>query len=227
MRTSPTIRPSKPSMAMTYNQRICPGKSASSAGKKTASQIAPKDLAIGETIFRERNQRTPSPVAKTGMRNAPIPKNWSIKSKTKAPTTPIQVRAARESVKIEALFSEGSSGEYEANARKRRRAETHNRNPISSLSRRLLVGAKIREKYFIWRIVPRRKTLLPALQNHARARRLCQEIGYVHNDELDARRRASTEPRRKVQHQSPDNNPINRKWHEPMLPHPGHEPRNR
>src|SRR5438552_1354158 len=158
MRTSPTIRPSKPSMAMTCNQRICPGKSASSAGKKTASQIAPKDLAMGETIFRERNQRTPRPAAKTGMRNAPIPKNWSIKSETKAPTTPIQFRAARESVKIEALFSEGSSGEYEASARKRRRAETHNKNPISSLSRRLLVGAKILDKYFIWRIVPRRKT---------------------------------------------------------------------
>ena len=44
-------------------------------GKKTASQIAPKDLAMGETIFRERNERTPRPAAKTGMRNAPIPKN--------------------------------------------------------------------------------------------------------------------------------------------------------
>src|SRR6266576_4635007 len=224
MRTSPTIRPNKPSMGMTCNQRICPGKSASSAGKKTASQIAPKDLAIGETIFRERNQRTPRPAAKTGMRNAPIPKNRSIKSETKAPTTPIQFRAARESVKIEALFSDGSSGEYEASARKRRRAETHNRNPISSLSRRLLVGAKILDKYFIWRIVPRRKTLLPALPNHARARRLCQKMGRVHNDELDARREQSSQPGGKEQHQRPHNDPINRKWHEPMPPHPSHEP---
>src|SRR5437762_9768845 len=47
------------------------------------------------------------------------------------------------------LLNDGSSGEYEASARKRRSAETHNRNPISSLSRRLLVGAKIREMAFM------------------------------------------------------------------------------
>src|SRR6185312_10334365 len=96
---------------------------------------------------------------------------------------PIQLRAVRELVRNDSVLKEGSSGEYEANARKRRRAETHNRNPISSLSRRLLVGAKILDKYFIWRIVPRRKTLLPALPNHARARRLCQRMGRLHNDE--------------------------------------------
>src|ERR1700726_2009973 len=44
---------------------------------------------------------------------------------------------------MEALFSEGSSGEYEASARKRRSAETHNRRPVSSLSRRLPVGTKM------------------------------------------------------------------------------------
>src|SRR5256884_2012903 len=208
-------------------QRACPGKSASSAGTKISSQIPPSDFAMGDMTRRERNQRIPNPMANTGIRNAPMPQNCSIKSAMTAPTKPIQFRAACEPVSTEALFRDGSSGEYEASARKRRRAETHNRNPISSLSRRLLVGAKIREKYFIWRIVPRRKTLLPALPNHARARRLCQEIGYVHNDELDARRRVSTEPRRKEQHQSPDNNPINGEWHEPMLAHPGHEPRYR
>ncbi len=62
---------------------------------------------------------------------------------------PIQLRAARDPVSTEALLSEGSSGEYEASARKRRSAETHNRNPTSSLRRRLLVGSKIVEKNFI------------------------------------------------------------------------------
>jgi hypothetical protein len=67
----------------------------------------------------------------------------------RAPTTPIQLRAAREPVRTEALFNDGSSGEYEASARKRRRAEMHKRKPTNSLSRRLLVGAKICEKYLI------------------------------------------------------------------------------
>src|SRR5271169_480648 len=61
----------------------------------------------------------------------------------RAPTTPIQLRATRVPVSTEALFSEGSSGEYEASARNRRSAETHNRNPISSFSRRLPVGLKM------------------------------------------------------------------------------------
>ncbi len=55
---------------------------------------------------------------------------------------PIQLRAACDPVRIEALFSEGSSGEYEASARKRRSAETHSRNPASSFSRRFLLGDK-------------------------------------------------------------------------------------
>lgn len=63
---------------------------------------------------------------------------------------PIQLRAACEPVSTEALFSEGSRGEYEASARKRRSAETHNRNPTSSLSRRLLVGTKMRAKNVMW-----------------------------------------------------------------------------
>ena len=62
---------------------------------------------------------------------------------------PIQLRAAREPVRTEALLNDGSSGEYEASARRRRSAETHNKKPISSLSRRLLVGAKMREIYFM------------------------------------------------------------------------------
>jgi hypothetical protein len=63
---------------------------------------------------------------------------------------PIQLRAACDPVRMEALFSEGSSGEYDASARKRRSAETHNRNPTSSFRRRFLVGVKIFEKNVMW-----------------------------------------------------------------------------
>ena len=132
-------------------QRACPGKSASSAGTKISSQIPPSDFAIGDMTRRERNHRIPNPIANTGIKNAPMPQNCSIKSAMTAPTKPIQLRAACEPVSTEALLNDGSSGEYEASARKRRSAETHNRNPISSLSRRLLVGAKIREMDFMAR----------------------------------------------------------------------------
>src|ERR1022692_3404391 len=71
-----------------------------------------------------------------------------------APTTPIQLRATWLPVSTEALFSEGSSGEYEASARKRRSAETHNRNPISSFSRRLPVGVKMLVRKRMWAVVP-------------------------------------------------------------------------
>jgi hypothetical protein len=47
-------------------------------------------------------------------------------------------------------LNEGSSGEYDANARKRRRAETHIRNPANSFRRRFLVGSKIFEKNVMW-----------------------------------------------------------------------------
>src|SRR5580658_1772422 len=63
---------------------------------------------------------------------------------------PIQLRAACDPVRIDALFSDGSSGEYDAKARKRRSAETHNRNPTSSFRRRFLVGVKIFEKNVMW-----------------------------------------------------------------------------
>jgi hypothetical protein len=62
---------------------------------------------------------------------------------------PIQLRAARDPVRTDALLNDGSSGEYDASARKRRSAEMHKRNPISSLSRRFRVGAKIFERNFI------------------------------------------------------------------------------
>src|SRR5271163_2893047 len=65
---------------------------------------------------------------------------------------PIQLRAACEPVRMEALFSDGSSGEYDASARKRRSAETHNRNPTSSFRRRFLVGEKTFEKDVMWHL---------------------------------------------------------------------------
>src|ERR1700686_403157 len=98
----------------------------------------------------------PSIAEKTGSRNAPIPKPCRTRPEIRAPTTPIHWRAAREPVSTEALFNDGSSGEYEANARKRRSAEMHKRKPTSSLSRRLLVGAKICERYLIGKLVPHR-----------------------------------------------------------------------
>src|SRR2546428_10013714 len=168
MRASPTILPNSPSIGITPIQRRCPGKRPSNAGTNTTSQIPPSDLATGDMTLRERNQRVPSTAAKTGSRYAPMPKNCSIRSETMAPTNPIQLRAAREPVSTDALLNDGSSGEYEASARKRRSAETHSRNPISSLSRRLLVGAKIRDKYVIGRNWHRAQTTplppVPALR---------------------------------------------------------------
>src|SRR5271170_1722244 len=63
---------------------------------------------------------------------------------------PIQLRAACDPVRMEALLSEGSSGEYDASARKKRSAETHNKNPTSSFRRRFLVGVKILAKNVMW-----------------------------------------------------------------------------
>src|SRR5579864_3967880 len=149
MRKSPTILPNRPSMGIAFIQRKWPGKSASRAGAKMIIQNPPTTLAIGEATLRERNQRMPSIAAKMGSRNAPIPNPCSTRSEIRAPTTPIQLRADREPVSTEALFKDGSSGEYEANARKRRSAEMHKRKPTNSLSRRLLVGAKICLRYLI------------------------------------------------------------------------------
>src|ERR1700686_3349313 len=115
----------------------------------------------------------PSIAEKTGSRNAPIPKPCKTRSATPEPTTPIQLRAAREPVSTEALFNDGSSGEYEANARKRRSAEMHKRKPTSSFSRRLLVGAKICEKYLIGVLGPTQERLsCLRCQIYARAFRL-------------------------------------------------------
>src|ERR1035441_2176522 len=75
---------------------------------------------------------------------------------------PIQFLAACDPVSTEALLSDGSSGEYDASARKRRSAETHNRNPTSSFRRRFLVGAKMLEKNVMWQRRHRRAKLTPS-----------------------------------------------------------------
>src|SRR5271169_6311023 len=64
-----------------------------------------------------------------------------------APTTPIQLCAGRPAGGFAAVFSDGSSGEYETRARTRRVAKTKTRKPISSLSRRLAVGVNGRAKF--------------------------------------------------------------------------------
>src|SRR5271169_6660234 len=99
----------------------------------------------------------------------------------RAPTTPIQLRATWVPVSTEALFSEGSSGEYEASARKRRSAETHNRNPISSLSRRLPVGTKMLARKRMWAVSHGYNN--PVAQS-ARAQSLLQEPGRPAMEEL-------------------------------------------
>src|ERR1019366_6796103 len=88
---------------------------------------------------------------------------------------PIQFLAACDPVSTEALLSDGSSGEYDASARKRRSAETHNKNPTSSFRRRFLVGEKIFEKIVMWqrrhrqgRIHPDSTVTRPELDNYAK-----------------------------------------------------------
>src|SRR5258708_2369550 len=103
-----------------------------------------------------------------------MPKNCRVRSEMTAPTTPIQLRATWVPVRTDALLNEGSSGEYEASARKRRSEETHNRNPISSFSRRLPVGKKMPVRR---RIMGRRYTGRETVlwRKSARALLLCQE----------------------------------------------------
>ena len=98
-------------MGITPIQRTCPGMRPNSAGTNIRSHAAPRDFATGDVILRERNQREPSAPRNTGTRKAPMPKPCSIKSEIMAPTSPTQLRAAREPVSTEALLNEGSSGE--------------------------------------------------------------------------------------------------------------------
>src|SRR5271157_1028912 len=98
---------------------------------------------------RERNQRSEENSRKTGIRKTATPKTCNARSLTMAPKTPIQLCAGRPAGGFDAVFSEGSSGEYEIRARTRRTAKTKTRNPISSLSRRLAVGVNVRAMMFI------------------------------------------------------------------------------
>src|SRR5664279_4280780 len=116
---------------------------------------------------RERNHRSEYSTRKTGTRNTATPNSCSAKSLTMAPTTPIQLCAGLEAGGVDAVFNEGSSGEYDTSARTRRAAKTNTRKPISSLSRRLAVGVKAREAIVMWafgRVAePRRlRGLMPA-----------------------------------------------------------------
>src|SRR5580658_6669172 len=121
----------------------------------------------------------------TGSRKAPTPKNCNARSEIRAPTTPIQLRAAWVPVNTDALFSEGSSGEYEANARKRRSAETHSRNPISSFSRRLPVGKKILARKRRRAVFHTGQETVPCRKS-ARALLLCQEAAIAAMPELES-----------------------------------------
>src|SRR5262252_1505274 len=66
-----------------------------------------------------------------------------------APNIPIQFCVGRPAGDVAAVFSDGSSGEYETSARTRRAAKIRTRNPISSLSRRLLVGVNARVRIML------------------------------------------------------------------------------
>src|SRR5271165_3701941 len=98
---------------------------------------------------RERNQRSAESSRKIGIRKTATPNTCNARSLTMAPKTPIQLCAGRPAGGFDAVFSEGSSGEYETRARTRRTAKTKTRKPISSLSRRLAVGVKVRAMMFI------------------------------------------------------------------------------
>src|ERR1019366_9447522 len=94
---------------------------------------------------RERNHRSEYSTRKSGIRNTATPNSCSARSLTVAPTTPIQLWAGLEAGGVDAVFSEGSSGEYDTRARTRRAAVTHSREPISSLRRRVAGGIKAPE----------------------------------------------------------------------------------
>ena len=108
--------------------------------------MLPSVFSTGDITTRDLNQRIPRLENITGKTKTEIPKNCRSKSLETAPTMPIQLRVVCDGNPDDAVFSEGSSGEYEASARKRSAEKTSRRNPTSSLSRRFLVGIKIRVK---------------------------------------------------------------------------------
>src|SRR2546421_709713 len=146
MSMSAATRPCSPSIGMACSQRRCPGNSPKNAETKSRSKLLPRVFSSGEITARDLNQRTPRLEKMTGKTKTEIPKNCNSRSLDMAPASPIQLLVVCEGNADEAVFSDGSSGEYEASARKRSAEKTSRRKPISSLSRRFFVGVKTRVK---------------------------------------------------------------------------------
>src|SRR5436190_20447953 len=113
------MRPISPSIGVACFQFQCHGSSAISADAKNSSEAAPKVFAPGDSTFRDRNHRCPNIPKYTGTRNTEIPMYWNRMSLNNAPASPIQLCAGREAVAVDAVLNDGSSGLYEASARKR------------------------------------------------------------------------------------------------------------
>src|SRR5438105_6212453 len=112
------MRPSNPSIGKACSQRQCQGSSPSSAEVNVNSAKAPNIFGKGEFTGCDFHQRMPSIANVTGHRKTAIPKTCSSKSLENAPAMPIQLCGGRSEGLRPAVFSEGSSGEYEASARK-------------------------------------------------------------------------------------------------------------
>src|SRR5690242_10676351 len=149
MRKSATMRPIRPSHGITPFHLIGPGSNPMRPAMKATSAEPPSTFAHGELIARERNQLNPYIARNAGSRKADRPKTCSVRSEMNAPTTPIQLCAGRPATGLAAVFNDGSSGEYETSARTRRIAKTKIRKPISSLSRRLVVGVNGRARFIL------------------------------------------------------------------------------
>jgi len=187
------IRPTSPSMGIApHSSGKCPGKIASSAGTNMSSQIPPRVFAIGVCTGGSKPTRAEH-TEEDGQQKRSDAQECRMTSERYAPKMPIQLRAACDPVRMDALLSEGSSGEYEANARKRRSAETHNRNPTSSFRRRFLVGEKAFERCHVqrqrWATAYPERRIRPEPNNYDKKQRFAQtwQKGWLAS--LDTRRR--------------------------------------
>src|SRR5438270_12945182 len=118
MRKSPTMRPNSPSIGNAWIQRQCQGSNPSSAEVNVSSAKAPNIFGTGEFTGCDFHQRMPSIANVTGHKKTAMPKACNNKSPENAPAMPIQLCGACIEGLRPAVFSEGSSGEYEASARK-------------------------------------------------------------------------------------------------------------
>ena len=105
------------------------GQQSNQPGDERQQRAGAQRFAQGELMGRERNQCSENIARNVGTRNAVTPNSCSIRSEINAPTTPIQLCAGRPATGLAAVFSEGSSGEYEMSARTRRIAEDKNQKP--------------------------------------------------------------------------------------------------